>query len=103
MQEPPPPPTAPRPAGTPVTSEVVYESELVDRIDRARFWANFGAVAAVLAAIIGVIALIVAIGNNDNSSNARSTADLRREITQLRGDVASLKSQTSSASDTKSQ
>src|SRR6266550_3903238 len=108
MQEPPPPPTDPtpptRPAvtpGLPVASEAVYESELIDRVDRARFWANFGAAAAVLAAILGVIALIIAIqAKNDASNDSGSGAALTRQVDSLQSDVASLKSQSSSQSDT---
>ena len=65
------PPGGARRAGGQSLSEVVYESDLVDRIDRARFWANFGAVAATLAAIIGVIALVVALQAKDDANNRR--------------------------------
>ena len=86
MQQPPqPPPSDPPPtdptrripaAGeTPVAREAAppsarscYDSELVERIDRARFWANFGAAAATLAAILGVIALIVALQAKDDAN-----------------------------------
>jgi septal ring factor EnvC (AmiA/AmiB activator) len=99
MQEP--PPTDPtrrvvtRAPGEPVAAapEVVYESELVERIDRTRFWATFGAIAAVLAAILGVIALVVALLAKDDANNSDgSTAGLRREVNSLQSDVASLKS-----------
>jgi septal ring factor EnvC (AmiA/AmiB activator) len=82
------------------TSEVVYESDLVERIDRARFWANFGAVAATLAAIIGVIALIVALQAKDDAhSSDGSNAGLRRDVRSLQSDVAQLKGKASSAGD----
>src|ERR671931_1769310 len=99
-----PPPTDPtrrvvRPAAatTPVAADVVYESDLADRVDRARFWATFGAIAATLAAILGVIALIVALQAKDDVNNKGGrTATLRRDVSALQSDVASLKSQVSS-------
>ena len=108
MQQPPPtqPPNDPSPTdptrriATPATTvpatDVVYESELMDRIDRARFWANFGAVAATLAAIIGVIALIVALqAKDDANNNDGGNAELRRDVSSLQDDVATLKRQSS--------
>src|SRR6185503_15231918 len=98
MQQPPPPPSSDPPptdptrriptAGetpavvAPATADVVYESDLVERIDRARFWANFGAVAATLAAIIGVIALIIALQAKDDAKQD-SNAGLQRDVNSL--------------------
>src|SRR3954469_12069275 len=78
----------------PVTTAapVVYESDLVERIDRTRFWANFAAVAATLAAIVGVIALVVALqAKDDANSSDGSSASLQRQVNSLESDVAQLK------------
>src|SRR4051812_17392996 len=100
-----PPPTDPtrRVVMTPA-ADAVYETELAERADRTRFWAYFGAAAAVLAAILGVIALIVALqAKDDADSNDGSAAGLQRQVSTLQDDVTSLKSQTSSANATKQQ
>jgi uncharacterized protein HemX len=105
MNRPPDEPTptrATRPIGSPVEREVVpAEREVVldpllaEKIDSASFWSKVGSAIAVLAAIIGVIALIVALGNNDTSNNG-STAGLRQQVNQLQDDVSQLKQDVSS-------
>ena len=104
MQEPPrdPRPTeSTRPLGVerevvPAEREVVLDPALADKIDNASFWSKVGSAIAVLAAIIGVIALILAIdARNDDSGG--SNAALRDDVNQLQSDVNRLQRQTSSA------
>jgi uncharacterized protein HemX len=112
MQQPPqpppgePPPTqATRPLGTaverevvPAEREVVLDPLLAEKIDSASFWSKVGSAIAVLAAIIGVIALVLALDAR-NDDNAGSTAELRQDIAALRSDVTSLERQTDQATE----
>jgi outer membrane murein-binding lipoprotein Lpp len=113
MDRPPPPPPgepptgeptgATRPLGTPVEREVVpaerevvLDPALAEKIDSASFWSKVGSAIAVLAAIIGVIALVLALdARNDDSGSA--DAGLREDVAQLRGDVDALERQTDQA------
>jgi outer membrane murein-binding lipoprotein Lpp len=112
MDRPPPPPPeeptptgATRPLGTPVEREVVpadrevvLDPLLAEKIDSASFWSKVGSAIAVLAAIIGVIAIVLALdARNDDSGG--SDAGLRQDISQLRSDVNSLERQTDQATE----
>jgi outer membrane murein-binding lipoprotein Lpp len=101
----PPPTQATRPLGTaaerevvPAEREVVLDPLLAEKIDSASFWSKVGSAIAVLAAIIGVIALVLALDAR-NDDNAGSNAELRRDIAQLRSDVNSLERQTDQATE----
>jgi TolA-binding protein len=104
MDRPPPPPPeeptptgATRPLGTPVEREVVpadrevvLDPLLAEKIDSASFWSKVGSAIAVLAAIIGVIALVLALDARNNDDSGASTAGIRSDVTELRSDVDSL-------------
>ena len=97
MQQPPPPPHQPppgeppptqatRPLGTaverevvPAEREVVLDPVLAEKIDSASFWSKFGSAAAVLAAIIGVIALVIALDARDKAESDAG-AGLRDDV-----------------------
>lgn len=108
MQQPPPPGEPPptgvtRPLGTaverevvPAEREVVLDPLLAEKIDSASFWSKVGSAIAVLAAIIGVIALVLALDARNNDSGGSTTA-LRDDVATLQSDVNQLKRQTSSA------
>jgi uncharacterized protein YlxW (UPF0749 family) len=92
------------PPGAPVTREEVVvddypmtKAELADRIDRTRFWSQFGAAAGTLAAILAVIAIVLALQAKDDADNAGngSNAGLRSEVNQLQDDVNTLQRQQS--------
>jgi outer membrane murein-binding lipoprotein Lpp len=111
MDRPPdePPTRATRPIGTtgapvertvPAEREVVLDPLLAEKIDSASFWSKVGSAIAVLAAIIGVIALILALDARNNDDNSGSTARLRSDIAELRSDVNSLDRRVSSARET---
>jgi septal ring factor EnvC (AmiA/AmiB activator) len=94
----------PPPPGRPVTREEVVvddypmtKAELAERIDRTRFWSQFGAAAGTLAAILAVIAIVLALQAKDDADNAGngSNAGLRSEVNQLQEDVNTLQRQQS--------
>src|SRR4051812_12907315 len=106
-------PTEPlRPSGpaAPVAREDVIvddypmtKAELADRIDRTRFWSQFGAAAGTLAAILSVIALIVALQAKDDADKADSndggnSPALRSQVSALEDDVNSLQRKQSTTS-----
>jgi uncharacterized protein YlxW (UPF0749 family) len=72
-------------------------AELVDRIDRTRFWSQFGAAAGTLAAILAIIAIVLALQAKDDADDASSgtNAGLRSEVNQLQDDVNTLQRQQS--------
>ena len=70
---------------------------LAEKIDSASFWSKVGSAIAVLAAIIGVIALVIALDARDNGRRATAGAGLRDDVDQLQSDVDQLERQTSSA------
>ena len=113
MDRPPPPPGEPTPteptravtppglAGertvVPAEREIALDPLLAEKIDRASFWSKFGSAAAVLAAILGVIALVIALDARDKADNTGSTAGLRSDIAELQNDVDSLNRKVASA------
>ncbi len=97
-------PTEPlRPQDAPVAREEVVvddypmtKAELADRIDRTRFWSQFGAAAGTLAAILAVIGIVLALQAKDDADKANSgtsNAALRSEVNGLQDDVNSLQKQ----------
>jgi uncharacterized protein YlxW (UPF0749 family) len=98
-------PTEPLRPGAPVARDDVIvddypmtKAELADRIDRTRFWSQFGAVAGTLAAILAVIGIVLALQAKDDADNANSgssNAGLRSEVNQLQDDVNTLQRQQS--------
>jgi uncharacterized protein HemX len=98
-------PTEPLPPrSAPVAREEVVvddypmtKAELAERIDRTRFWSQFGAAAGTLAAILAVIAIVLALQAKDDADNAGngSNAGLRSEVNQLQDDVNTLQRQQS--------
>jgi septal ring factor EnvC (AmiA/AmiB activator) len=120
MDRPPPPSHEPPPSGdptqptrpigrsverevVPAESEVVLDPMLAEKIDSASFWSKVGSAIAVLAAIIGVIALIIALGNDNNSGDGQSNADLQRQVDQIQSDVSQVKQDVSSKTASSSQ
>ena len=100
----PPPTEATRPLGTaaerevvPAEREVILDPVLAEKIDSASFWSKVGSAIAVLAAIIGVIALVLALDARNNDDSGGSTAELRSDVATLQSDVNRLERQTSSA------
>src|SRR5438552_9732515 len=63
---------------------------LLEEVRRIRFWSFFGAAVATVASVLAVIALIVALGNDNSSSNGSGSS--RAAVDGLRSDVSSLRS-----------
>src|SRR5688572_16383308 len=110
MDRPPPPPhearptESTRPMGTPVEREVVpaerevvLDPALAEKIDSASFWSKVGSAIAVLAAIIGLIALILALDARNQDDGGGSDAGVRADVAELRSDVDSLERRVASA------